>query len=595
MNHGRSKLVSGLYLLFIAPAFLFLFVVFSGQSDLGYLFNISRHEWFRELRRDYHTSWQQFWREWRSLKRFARENRPWIFASLFGAIGLIFSVTLLIVNLPHELKASVREVYSEHVSAEQRAFVTQTGTLDTRTDALPPIAPFAEDESVLVSIPPGLRAIVQETTDPWEQQPVEPVVPEPVRSPTQPAIDLDDAFADFEPQPLPTRQPETVPEFDLTLERLAPVSAFDDPPFEVMSVAEFDIEAVYARLRGDRWSPEDKQRVPRPQHIPYEERYRDVQLSSHERERLQVPSDQIRIRPRAAGRESAPGLYVRKSVPHQANAGAELTYEIEVTNPHAEVVSRVIVEETVPPGWSIVDATPPGALVGKDTLRWDIEDLATDQSQLFKIRVLAAGDETALSRTILTTGAAVETVMTVSDDLLVPETIEPAPMISNDGGWQASEKALPATERDMTDPSDDVTDPPNTTGPPALPPSVVNRIEPRLELEVIAPKRTNPGTVKLQFVVRNTGSVAIDNAEIRIALAKELSHPRGRAIIRGVGPLEAGQSRTLSVNLQANAPGTPLSKVELRAGTTVYDRGEAVFTIEAPANRVTPASGWRAR
>ena len=114
----------GLIFLFLVAGFLFLFVVFSGQTDIGYLFDFTRHEWFRELRRDYFTCRQQFWREWRLLKRFARANSAWIYAALFGTVGLVLTVTLLIVNLPHELKASVRDAYADNTRSGQQLFVS---------------------------------------------------------------------------------------------------------------------------------------------------------------------------------------------------------------------------------------------------------------------------------------------------------------------------------------------------------------------------------------------------------------------------------------------------------------------------------------
>ena len=586
---------------FVAAAFLFLLYVFSGE-DVGYLFRISRHEWFRELRRDYHTSWQQFWKDWRLFKRFARENGPWIYASIFGTIGIGFAVMLLIVNLPHELKASVRNVYTEHVAQNEPTFVTRDDGIDTRTRIITEINPLVDQEAVLVDIRTvGFKRNIAKdsyTPDPPERR-----------------IDWNEAFGDFEKESPPQRiAPPAPKEWVVTLD-LADVPQLDDVPFEVTSVAVFDVERAFGRLRGDEWLPEDKQRVPRPRPILLEDRHNVVQQSMHERELIERPRDDIRIRPRAAGRDATPGVFVRKSVPHHAVAGTELTYEIEISNPNADTVPKMIVEEVVPKGWQIVDADPVGELVGSDVLRWDIDGLAADQAQRFKIRVLVGGDEAAESRTILTVGAAVESLLDVGTETIEPVIPpEPAPIIPNSNKWQASDTVIEPPIRDLTappiltapafDPS--IISPPVTDPPTLAPPTIANRTVSGLDLDVVAPSRVGLGDLQVKFIVRNTGPVAINDARVVIWMSKELSHPQsGRsgansnanAIQHRVGSLAPNQSRTLIVNLRANAFGRSVSKVQLRVGSAVYDRGEARFTIGATGAPVTPASnrGWRAR
>jgi hypothetical protein len=175
-----NKLVSVLFV-FVIAAILFLIVVFSGE-DVGYLFNVSRHEWFRELRRDYHTSWQQFWKDWRLFKRFAHQNGPWIYASIFGTIGIGFAVMLLIVNLPHELKASVRNVYTEHVAQNEPTFVTREDGIDTRTRIATEVNPLVDQEAVLVDVRTiGFQNVAQEFTP--RPRIEEQYIPESVRPP----------------------------------------------------------------------------------------------------------------------------------------------------------------------------------------------------------------------------------------------------------------------------------------------------------------------------------------------------------------------------------------------------------------------------
>jgi uncharacterized repeat protein (TIGR01451 family) len=570
--------------------FLFLLFVFSGQTDIGYLLNITRHEWYRELRRDYFTSRQQFWRDWRKLKQFGRVNGPWIYATLFGSVGLIATVILLIVNLPQELKASVQNVYSEHVETGESLFVTREGTIDTRTRVVKFGEPLAEDSSVLVFVPSVLKTPLVKA-DPVVPPPILRSAPaprfEPKPQPVEPAprevIDFDEAFADFME---PEREPDPEPVYTPTLD----IAIFRENPFEVTSKVELvDVENIFVTLRGDRWTPEDKRRVPTPpKQLPmlYHERHGDVHLSQHERDKLEPDDSGIRIRPRAVGREIAPGLLVRKSIAHHAILGEQMTYEIEVTNPHDETVAGLIVEETVPEGWSIVDATPKGSLINGDTLRWDVEDLMARQSHRFSVQVVVGGKEAAQSRTVVTAGAAVESVFSFNAAAMTPDpvTIEPAPFIENtsSSGWRASDSKIPIE-----------TQKPEIVVAPALPPGIERRIVESVTLDIEVPNQVALGDVALKFTVRNTGDTRIEVPMLMVWLPANLTHPRGPNIQRPIGSIEPNQERIYTLRVKAKTMGDVSFPVQIRSNQVTLEAREATFTIGTP---VQPASynRWQA-
>ncbi|MFK7817996.1 MAG: hypothetical protein AB8G99_04715 [Planctomycetaceae bacterium] len=576
------------FLLFVFAGFLFLFVVFSGQTDVGYLIHITRHEWYRELRRDYFTSRQQFWREWRKLKQFGRQNGPWIYATLFGSIGLIATVILLVVNLPQELKASVRNVYSEHVQLGEAQFVTREGNIDTRTRLMNVGEPLAEDKSVLVYVPQNLSMPIVQREPVEPRQPVEPPIiraqPARIAEPPRETPDWDDAFADFadierEPKPVPDPIPSISSDLDIAM--------FRELSFEVTSAVELvDIESTFVTLRGDRWAPEDKVRVPKPPQQPpllYRERHGDVHLSQHERD-LFARGDAIRIRPRAVGREIAPGLLVRKSIAHHAIAGEQMAYQIEVTNPHNETIDGVIIEETVPAGWSIVDATPKGKLIDDRTLRWDIEDLATEQSSRFVIQVLVGNEETGRSNTIVTTGAAVESVINFNAASVAPDPvkIEPVPYIENKSGWQASKSNIPVE-----------TEEPEIVAPPALPPGVVRRVVESVTLKIDVPSQVSLGDLELKFTVTNTGTTRIESPMLLAWLPKELFHPRGPNIQRPIGSIGPSQERVYTLKLKANAAGPMTFPVQIRSNGITLEAKEATFSVGTAVQPIS-YNRWRA-
>lgn len=545
-----------LFLLFLFAAFLFVFVVFSGTPDIGYVLNFTRHEWYRELRRDYHTSVQQFWREWRLLQRFASTNGAWIWATICGVVGLIITAILLIINLPHELKASVRNVYTEHIEATGPTFVTRDGTIDTRTLVITDAEPLAEDESVLVYIPRGIYA-----------QPA-PVVRQ---SEPEPAPDFDYA-----------REPAIEDPFVVTMDRIAEPED-DDRIIEAVSIVDLDKELK--RLRRDPWVPADPQgSLAKPRPILYRERHEDVLLSAHQRERFELRDDEIRLRPRSVGRSLSPGLLVTKSAPHHAIAGTEIKYLLKVSNPHEETVPAVIVEEFIPDGWSIIDANPRGVLVNDNTLRWDIEQLARGEKHEFEIRVLVEGDNSRRTRTVVTTGVAVDSMVDVAEARVIPDLApEPAPKPEIPAnGWASAGARIEEPDRDLTK-------------RPAVP-GVTQTPDPEVRVRVTHPKRAGLGSVQVRFTIRNQGTVPVQTSRLLVWLDDGLTHARGRQINKAVGAIKPGDVKTVTLNLSATAAGETSSKVELRTAGTVLDRGWVVMAIGGNSNglvqppRNTPAN-----
>ena len=457
------------------------------------------------------------------------------------------------------------------------------GSLDTRTHTITDAEPLAEEKGLPVFV--DVRQAVYESIA--RDEPVfEDTIVEPARQPDPPPqvptprreeVDLDAAFADFEPE----RVPDPQPAFDIQISRSAGAPELLPEPFVVTSLAVVDVEGLFVRLAGDRWEPEDQQRVPKPPAaapVLYRDRIADVRLSALELRRLEIGRDQIRIRPRAVSRELTPGLLIRKSIAHHATAGENLSYTIEVTNPHDEVVPGVIVEESVPTGWSIVNATPRGVLLDDGTLRWDVDDLAANQSHRFTVEVIVGQNEAAQSNTVVTTGAAVESIVNVDAKKLAPDpvTVEPVPVIVNDddNGWQASKTRI--------------TVPPESKGvkPPALPPGRTTSLK-LATIDVDVPGRVGVGAVTIRFTVKNTGTVRLDSPSLHVALEKQLSHHSGMPFVRHpVGALDPQQSRTLILRLKANEVGAVSNRVQLRDGGQVLTEGEAVFSIEAEPDEI---------
>ena len=116
-----------LYTAILLVVGLFVLTVLFSGDDLRYVLRFRQHEWYRELRRDYFTSRVQFWRDWRSAKRFAAANSPWIYASGVGAFGLLFAGALLLSDMPEPLRASELA----HADPLTDSYVTLVTRVDT--------------------------------------------------------------------------------------------------------------------------------------------------------------------------------------------------------------------------------------------------------------------------------------------------------------------------------------------------------------------------------------------------------------------------------------------------------------------------------
>ncbi len=559
-----SHLVSPLSFLFIVAAFLFVLVVTTGEQNLSLVLDIRHHEWFRELRRDYYTSRQQFWRDWRLFRRYARENRPWLLAGLSGAVCMLLGISLLILSLPAEARTS-RTSLSQ---PQQMALLNpDSAAIDTRVGASPSDWQ-ADAVSVVVSMPPAGMLAVREATPPPA---IEPAPREPV--------DLNAAFSEFDELLQPVREsPAPGSDLIVTFDRVTEPADLSEE-FEATSVVQADVADALLRLRPDDWTPAEVRLPVQPQPILYRERYGDVILSQHERSMDATDDASIRIRPRAVGRETSPAVSVRKTLPPHVQAGSELSYAIEVTNPGIEAIAGLVVEEHLPANWSVIDASPRGRLNDQNVLSWQLDRLEEAQSVRLQLRVLVGAGDVADTRTVVTTGAAVESFTRVPALLREDEPLPlPSPVTPDFNKWQASGN-IETPARDLTglSPRAEFAEAGSETP------------EPQLRVRVDVPERVQPGPVRIRFQVRNVGSVAVEDARLLLWLSEHVTHPRGRRLKHAVGPLASGEERTLEVLVQAVATGDAVGRVELRAGDAVFDRDQAVFVIEEPgADDVAP-------
>ena len=574
-----------------------LTVVFSGR-DLGYLLDFKRHEWYRELRRDYFTSRLQFWREWRGLKLFARANSPWLYGLGIGALGLCLVTGLLLVDLPRPLSAAV---LTEDESPAGHHFATHLSPINSRATAEPVIA--SATRNLLVQLPSDLPQMLATSEPPIEEPPVEsrdpfdlngllPDQPEPsleetplvTHQSTRPKPTDDEiqaAFEEFNPAPATEATDPPAPDLDAVVIRETLPDYTDT--FVVESEPEFAVNAAIARLESDDWVRGDPVALtePEPSEL-YVERYGLPRSPATE---IDEP---IRVHPVAAPDQAAPGVSVQKMISKQAVAGADLSYEIVVSNPTNERVSDVVLEESIPATWNFVDAQPRGVMIRRDTLQWRLAPLEPEARTSILIRVRAGEEAEATTRTIVTTAAAVGATVNVvaeSQETIEPlpdlnftlpepeEPLPPAPSLPDPEKWRPTERSIPTPE---------VTEVERVPGP-------------QLKLTAKVASRVSPGHFKVFVTVRNTGGTAVDDARVVIWLSNLVKHPGGSKIEQAVKRLNPNESRVLPVHLRAVTPGDVINRIEVRSSTTLYDSAETKFTITQPPTNPDTTEEWRRR
>lgn len=557
-------------MLFVSVTFviglLFVAAIVGGEGAIVRVFDVRQHEWYRELSRDWVTSQQQFWRDWRLLKRFAHVNAPWLYASASGLVGLTLTVILVIANMPESTRANVAGMFEPTTLAAADHDLTTTGAIDTRA-FVADLGPQVDSTIMLTS---GLAYQAANASDPVNESPMPAVPPVVQRQP--PKIDLEQAFRDFplKPEPdFPRAAPMPHPLFDDTAE------AEPEPTLELeldrdylVTAVPVQVDELVARLPRDDWEPavERSRAAPRP--ILYSERH-NIRLSVHERTGAEA-ADSIRIRPAAIGRQAVAALDVARDFPKDAVAGTEVTYQIVVSNP-GDVLPKAIVEESMPEGWSLIDATPVGELLDARTLQWTIENLGRGESQSFRIRVLAGGAETGASKTVVTVGAAVESTVTFSESSEAePEQVPSAGRLSVPPEIKDSWRAAGSGAKQQRSPDK-----------PQLPDRPAESIDSELRMEVELPSTARVGgDVRFRFIVTNSGSVPVEDAGVVLWLSKKLMHQQGRRIRYSIGHLDPGETRRCLVDVKAVAAGRAVSGVELRSGDQLHERGEPALTVK---------------
>ena len=574
-----------------AIGLFFLSVLFSGRG-LGYVLDLRQHEWYRELRRDYFTSRQQFWREWRGLKQFGRTNWPWLYGLGVGVCGLFLAAGLLLADLPEPISAA--EVAADAPGTHQ--FATHVSTINSKAAA----------ESFIVSATRNLLVQLPETKNIAAHEPAndppQPTQPKPLDlnafqpPPTEPALEetptlaresirpmpaVDEAaWEEFPIEPTPTPPPVPLLEVDVLFDTLPDFSEV----FVVESVPEFDVRDAVARLESDDWVRGDPITLeePSPPEL-YLERFGLARSDTGFADRaspfrtIDVPT------------QAAPGLAVRKMISATAVAGAELSYEIVVSNPTNEVVSGVVIQESLPATWDFINASVQGDLIRRDTLRWRIEPLQPEAQTSIMVRVLAGEEAEATTRTVVTTTAAVGASIEIGrgspgflepvTDLgfLMPESDEPipvAPSLPDPEQWRPIEQPIVA---------------PDITEVERVP------LTPQMALTAKVTSRVSLGNFKIYVTATNTGDTVIDDAVVKLWLSKLVKHSEGTIIEQAVGRLEPGQSRTLPVHLKAITPGDVVNRIELRSESTLYDSTRTRFTITRPPTSPEDPTRWRRR
>jgi hypothetical protein len=197
-----------------------------------------------------------------------------------------------------------------------------------------------------------------------------------------------------------------------------------------------------------------------------------------------------------------------------------MSYRIIVSNRGRETVDRVVIEEHVPAGQSVVKTFPPGKLRG-GKLVWYLRDLKPGSEKQLEVHVLprVAGS--------MTNAVSVRPVVAVTSRTQV--------------------------------------------------------LEPPLHLEVLAPSRVSPGQQCLiHFKVTNKGSLPLEDVIIRAVLPAGLSHVKGRSLDYHIQSLAPGETQTASLTTRADTVGMAVLGADLIVGGATLKTATARVAIRMP-------------
>ena len=251
------------------------------------------------------------------------------------------------------------------------------------------------------------------------------------------------------------------------------------------------------------------------------------------------PSPTRRPLPNDLAASGAANLSVRKDAPATAVPGEAFVYTITVANVGGAPVRGVVVEEAVPAG-ATLEGTNPRADRAGDVLRWAFDSLPPGDETVLSVRVVPDRSGTVGGVTVVRS----EVAVAARTSILAPEL---------------SLAVAPVPEARAGRPFD------------------------------------------LTLTVTNVGSADAAGVAVRTLLPPGVSHASGeRDLQYDVGPLPAGESRTVVLTLAADAPGgvrfdCELTAANAAAATTVAavdvrDR-QLTLTRRGPRTRFVGRAG----
>ena len=250
-----------------------------------------------------------------------------------------------------------------------------------------------------------------------------------------------------------------------------------------------------------------------------------------------VPAIARVVTPRPA--EAAARLTVRKDAPATAVPGEAFVYTVTLANPGRDAVRGVAVEEAVPAGVTLEGTNPRADLAGR-TLRWSFPELAAGEEVVLSVRVVPDG----------------------------PGEVGGVTVVRSELSVAARTAVLAPALRLVVTPAAD-------------------------------PRAGRP--FELTYELVNDGTADAAAVAVRTVLPEGVAHASGeRDLQYDVGPLPAGESRTVSLTLAAERPGEAAFACELTAANAPTSTAEArvrvgerqlTLTREGPRTRFVGRSG----
>ncbi len=215
-----------------------------------------------------------------------------------------------------------------------------------------------------------------------------------------------------------------------------------------------------------------------------------------------------------------PSVLIHKKAPVEVKVGQPAMFVIQVRNTGSVKAFQVRVQDQVPRGMRLVDATPQAEVV-QDQLSWNLGDIEPGGERAINLRLVpeAEGELGSVARVSFEAAASVRTVAT-RPELRIKQ---------------------------------------------AVPPQVLIGQQLEINIEV-----SNPGTGTATAV------------EVQADIPPGLEHPKGRELTMPIGDLEPGQSKKFTLRLMAVQPGVLNNVIRLSSGDGVSAEDSAEIEVTAP-------------